>query len=360
MKNVSSRIFFTLLFLLLLLVAHRFISNTISGYLDRTNSQVSTVESIDDSNCEDDVSLCVTVETTDGHQLLLSKQHLDSTALTEGNRILISEGENGEYLFTGYYRAGVILPAFIIFSLIVIGVTKLAGVRALLSLIVSLFFISALLLPAVVSGHNLILVLGLGGFLLLGVLIFISHGFNSITLTALAGSGVALGVSVIFAFIFSKMLNITGVGDEYSAMLALGSDISINIRDLLIGSFILGGIAVLDDASVSQATVVSELKNSSLSPLKVYNSAMNVGISHISSLINTLFLAYVASALPLVVMIYLNSTDIFTLLNSDLLAEEIVRILTGSIALILSIPITTFLAVTFISDGKSSSTPHHH
>ena len=74
-------------------------------------------------------------------------------------------------------------------------------------------------------------------------------------------------------------------------------------------------------------------------------SGISVGREHIAALINTLALAYAGSSLPLLLLFFLN-TDMpaWVIVNSDFLAEEIVRMLAGSAALLLAVPVATALA----------------
>ena len=80
-------------------------------------------------------------------------------------------------------------------------------------------------------------------------------------------------------------------------------------------------------------------------PLQV-KSGFRVGSEHISSLVNTLVLAYAGVSLPLFLFLIINPTNqpLWAILNSEMIVEEIVRTLTGSIGLILAVPITTLLA----------------
>lgn len=66
---------------------------------------------------------------------------------------------------------------------------------------------------------------------------------------------------------------------------------NINIKGLLLAGIIIGALGVLDDVIISQVALVKELKisNPELTKSQIYNQAMRVGISHLSSMVNTLF-----------------------------------------------------------------------
>jgi uncharacterized membrane protein len=118
------------------------------------------------------------------------------------------------------------------------------------------------------------------------------------------------------------------------------------MKGILFAGIIIGALGVLDDITVSQAAVVFQLKkaNKKLSQKDLYNQATNVGQDHISSMVNTLVLVYAGAALPLF-LLFVNNPHYFSeIINYEIIAEEIVRTLVGSIGLILAVPITTLIA----------------
>lgn len=252
---------------------------------------------------------------------------------------------NAFYQYQGYDRSSGYLITIIIFLAVVIIVARSTGARSFLSLLISILMIINIIIPALREGRDPYLTVIIGGFVLISILVYISQGFNLITHSSVIGSAISLLISLPLAIFLAGILKISGTGDEYSAMLSISTSDVINIRNITIASFILAGIAVLDDSSISQASIVSELMEHVSSKQEIFRSAMRVGIRHVGSMINTLFLAYVASSLPMVILIVMNQPDLFTVMNSEFVAEEFVRIVIGSIAIVISIPITTFITM---------------
>ena len=120
----------------------------------------------------------------------------------------------------------------------------------------------------------------------------------------------------------------------------------INLRGLLLAGMIVGTLGVLDDVIVGQASAVTELAeaDSTLDWRDLYRRAMNIGHDHIAAMINTLVLAYVGAAMPLLLLFQLCPEPWGLTLNREMIAEEIVRALVGSLGLIAAVPITTFIA----------------
>jgi uncharacterized membrane protein len=86
---------------------------------------------------------------------------------------------------------------------------------------------------------------------------------------------------------------------------------------------------------------------------------VRIGREHIGALVNTLAIAYVGVSLPLLLLFYTsNGADVISPLatiNREIFATEIVRILIGSIGLVLAVPITTFIATWILIKDKNSS-----
>ncbi len=79
---------------------------------------------------------------------------------------------------------------------------------------------------------------------------------------------------------------------------------------------------------------------------------MNVGRHHIGALINTLVLAYVGVSLPLIMYLFQTGNSFSFIINQEPLATEIARTLIGSIGLVITVPITTYLAIKFLKTEK--------
>jgi YibE/F-like protein len=72
---------------------------------------------------------------------------------------------------------------------------------------------------------------------------------------------------------------------------------------------------------------------------------MRIGRDHVASTVNTLLLAYAGASMPLLILFVLSGQPASTVASTELVATEIVRTLVGSLGLVASVPITTWLAV---------------
>jgi uncharacterized membrane protein len=122
---------------------------------------------------------------------------------------------------------------------------------------------------------------------------------------------------------------------------------------------VIGSLGVLDDVTVTQVSAVWELKRArpNTTTRDLYTRAVRIGRDHISSTVNTLFLAYAGAALPLLLLFQEAAQPISTTATREIVAVEIVRALVGSIGLVASVPISTALAAATLGSIVSPSNP---
>ena len=153
---------------------------------------------------------------------------------------------------------------------------------------------------------------------------------------------------------FICLSKLTGITSEEVSYLATIGATTVNFKGLVLAGIIIGALGVLDDVVISQITTVEQLAgaDNNISKRELFKRAYKVGVSHISSMTNTLFLAYAGASLPLLIL-FVSGQSVFTgwlqVINNEAIATEIVRTIVGSIGLILSVPIATYLAVNAFS-----------
>lgn len=243
----------------------------------------------------------------------------------------------------------------IIFIILVVLIGGLQGFSSLIGLIISFVIIFAVVIPMMLSGTNPVLASIVGGILIMTTSIYLSHGFNKKTTLALVGTSISLVITALLALVFTQMSQLTGFATDESTFLLQLIDKPLNMEGILLASIIIGAIGILDDITVSQVSLIQELfkTDPSLSARELLGKSMKVGRDHIASMVNTLVLAYTGAALPLILLFVASGAGFEEITNTELVAEEIVRTLVGSIGLVLAVPITTIIAVLFFTrDSK--------
>lgn len=284
----------------------------------------------------------------------------------EGDRVYIqktTDHEGFEYYVMGEaLRYDSLLIALGLFVVTVVFLFGKTGIRSLISLLSSVGVIFFILLPLTLKGYNPVIVAGGISILLLSLVMLLTHGRNRVTYSALIGCFTAVVITIILSLFFITRAKISGFVDETSTYLFYSTGGQINFTLLVIASIIIGVIGVVDDAAITQASSVSELKkaNPHLSRWEYYKRAMKIGESHAGAMVNTLVLAYIGSALPVALLFYTTDMSPTFIINKELVATEIFRMLIGSIGLLLAIPLTTWVATYLVKGEKCDGACEHH
>lgn len=258
------------------------------------------------------------------------------------------------YFITDYVRRGALSKLFFIFVVMAILVGKWQGVTSLIGMSVSFFVIFQFILPKISLGNDPIYIAILGSLMIIPATFFLSHGINRKTIIAIIGTLISLIITGILANYFVQASQLTGFASEEAGFLQSFKPGIINIQGLLLAGIIIGVLGILDDITISQSAIVSQLKetNPNLSPKDIYTKAMSVGKDHVASMVNTLILVYTGASLPLLLLFIDNPHPFTELINYEFIADEIVRTLVGSIGLILAVPITTLIAAFYPNKYK--------
>lgn len=262
------------------------------------------------------------------------------------NRLISIDGTE-YYTFKDVDRRSALLSLFACFALVLVLFSGFHGLRALLSLGVSVVGIFLVLVPLLLHGYDPVFSSIIVAGCILALVLFLTHGFHSRTTIAFLGTFGAVVLTGGVALVWTHLAHFTGLSSDEAIYLNFSTKGSLDFGGLLLGSIIIGILGILDDVAITQASVVAELKraNGELRGRELYRRALRVGRDHIGSLVNTLALAYIGASLPLILLLSASGSDIVLSLNQELVAVELVRIFVGSIGLILAVPITTLIAV---------------
>ncbi len=273
----------------------------------------------------------------------------------KGDKVVVSytQGIEGEDLFfvMNYVRRTKIYILALIFILVAILIGRWKGIRALIGLAVSLLVILKFIVPRILAGSNPLFITIIGSVILLAFTLYFVHGLNRKTTAAVLGVFLSLIVTGFLAIIFINAAKLMGFVSEEIFYLAISTDFTLNTQGILLAGVIIGALGVLADVTISQSSTCEQIYdlNPNLKIKEVYRRGMKVGVDHVASMINTLVLAYTGSALGLLLLFSLDSSLYLAegfrqVINNEQIATEIVRMLVGSIGLILAVPITTFIA----------------
>lgn len=271
--------------------------------------------------------------------------------------VLIEEYEDGSVnvFITDYMRQNYSIYLTVLFVLLIILIGKTKGVKAVITLAVTMLAIFKVLLPAILSGFNPIPVtIGISLFITIFTL-FVLAGINPKSISAILGTTGGVLVAGFLAYYIGTHIRLTGMSSEEAVMLLyIPQNISFDFRGLLFSGIILGSLGAVMDIGMSIASAIEEIHktNPLLTKGQLFSSGMNVGRDVMGTMTNTLILAYTGSSIPLLLLFMAHETSLIKILNLDVIATEIIRSLTGSIGLVVAIPLTAAITSILLKRNK--------
>lgn len=249
------------------------------------------------------------------------------------------------YALVDFQRGGALLVLFAIFAFLVIAFSRLRGALSLVGLGASLAVILLFVVPAILNGAPPVAVAIAGSLAVMFVTILLAHGSGPKAVAALLGTTASLLLTALLAVIFTEAARLTGLAGEEAFALRL-ADPDVSLQGLLVAGMVIGALGVLDDVTVSQSSTVLALRaaNPALRFRELFARAMQVGRDHVSATVNTLVLAYAGASLPVLLIFASGALPIGQAASLEIVSEQIVATLVGSIGLIAAVPATTAVA----------------
>lgn len=276
--------------------------------------------------------------------------------LKKGTRVVLHLEPKDEFVVsaddvdvfvTDIKRSGALWLLAGIFSAMIILIGRRKGLRALISIGMTVGLIFVVMVPLVLLGVSPIFAGLLAGVLSTIFTIYLVAGVNYKSTSAILGTIGSLIVASLLAFLIIKIAHLTGYVSENNMFLhALRPD--LNMQGLLASAIILSALGALMDVGVSIASTINEVyqTDSTLSVRQLFNSGMNVGRDVIGTMSNTLILVYLGASLPLVLLV--SSIDLQKFFNLNQVATEISSALIGSIAILICVPLTALISAHLI------------
>lgn len=293
-----------------------------------------------------------TVDVENGGLLTITEDQKVKT----GESIVLSKTTtpdgNTTYDLYDKFRLYQLIALLTLFIFIIVFIAGKKGVGSLLGLAISLLVILFFIVPQILSGKDPLVISIFGSVIILFLTSFLAHGFHKQTVIAVSSTLIALLFTALISYLFVVFAKLSGLGSEEAYSLQVGQTSVINLRGLFLGGIIIGTLGALNDITTTQAAAVFELHrtDSKLSMEKLYDKGFAIGREHVVSLVNTLILAYAGSAFAIFLFFILNPNKepYWVIINSEIVSDEIVRTIGGSIGLILSVPIITILAAWYV------------
>lgn len=170
-------------------------------------------------------------------------------------------------------------------------------------------------------------------------------GINKKIFTAAAGTLGGVISAGLTAILFNYLAKMSGACEDAIQLSINMSEINFNFRDLLFAGIIVSALGACMDVGMSIASSLDEIKSkkTDITGMELFKSGMNIGKDIIGTMTNTLILAYVGGSLTLILLFLACNMEIQDMLNKEAIAEDFISALAGSMGVIYTVPITSFI-----------------
>ena len=281
--------------------------------------------------------------------ILLEIKDIFGRPLKEGDKVLVyTTFENGnisDAAISERNNSSFILAIIIIYSFAIILVGGKKGVKALVSLVLTVLAVFYIVIPQIIAGANPLMITILVTIGIACVVLLIIAGFNKKALAAIIGTSGGIIISAIFAIIFGYLMDLSGVCEEAGTLVSVTSAYMFDFKGILYAGIIIGALGACMDVAMSLASALHELKeeNPHISSRKMMQAGMNIGRDMIGTMTNTLILAYTGSSIVLIMLFIVTQESFIHIINREMMIEEILRSIAGSFGLVTTIPFTSLV-----------------
>ena len=235
--------------------------------------------------------------------------------------------------------------------LLIILVGRLEGIRTACAMLISAAVIYFFMLPLISEGANAVFIVTLTS----GVVAFVSLVFvigpSRKTFSAVFGTMGGILVAGLIVLFAQQHLHFSGLENAISADIVEATRTPpFDFVQILLAGMLMGVLGVAVDGAIEVASSMEEIRraNPNMPTWRLIASGLNVGTDILGTMVNTLVFAYLGVELLLVVTIAAPNLDFFKspavqLLSIGVVSAEIVRLLAGTLGLVLAIPITAII-----------------
>lgn len=269
----------------------------------------------------------------------------------EGDNVLLVvdevPGQGPNFYISSHVRDSYIYIILGIFALLLVLVGGIKGIKSIVTLCVTMAVIGVFMMPQILNGHSPILLSIISSIVITMFTLFIISGFNRKSYATILGTAAGVIVAGVLAYIIGILAKLTGLNStEANMLLYIPQKINFDFKGLLFAGIIIGTLGAVMDISMSISSSMNEIKlhNPDISSKELIKSGLNVGKDVMGTMTNTLILAYTGTSIPLLLIFMAYKTPVIEILNLDIIATEIIRAVTGSIGIVLTIPFTTLIA----------------
>lgn len=271
-----------------------------------------------------------------------------------GTKVIVIVSISGDANMVTVYskdRTAAIYGLLVLFAAVVCLIGGKKGFYAVFSLAFTFVCIVYIMFPLMYQGISPIALAILIAVLATVVTLGLLGGFSGKTYAAIIGTTCGVAISGVVALLFGEAAGITGYNvSDIETLNYVAQNTYIRIGQLLFAGIIISSLGAVMDVGMSISSAIAEIyaTDPALTSKQLFVSGIHVGRDMMGTMTNTLILAYVGGALSTLITNYAYDLSYNQLMNSYIMGIEIMQGLSGSMGVVLTVPITAAVASVFV------------
>jgi uncharacterized membrane protein len=142
-------------------------------------------------------------------------------------------------------------------------------------------------------------------------------------------------------------------GEEAEELILIQNNTGMQVGELLFTGILIASLGAVMDMTMSVASSLFEMKHihPEMTKKEIFQSGMVIGKDMTGTMCQTLVLAFAGTGVAALLVLISYGSTFNQLLSSDYVSLELMHSLTGSMAVILAVPITAFITAVVL--GKN-------
>ncbi|RCX13229.1 putative membrane protein [Anaerobacterium chartisolvens] len=262
-------------------------------------------------------------------------------------QIFIKDNKAEHVNVYNYFREPVLYGLVGLFFAVLIIFGGLKGFKSVISLIFTGVMVIFFMIPLIFRGADPIPVSIVTVSAVIIATLFLVGGFNKKTLSASIGTVLGVICSGIISIIAGSLAHISGLTmEEAESLISIAEKSNLQINGLMFSSILIASLGAIMDVGMSIASAVFEIHDSNprMDRSRLFKSGMNIGRDVMGTMSNTLILAFAGGAFSTILLIMAYAMPYRQIMNLDVISTELIQGMSGSIGIILTVPITSFIS----------------
>lgn len=266
--------------------------------------------------------------------------------------------DNASAAVYSYDRSNIIYIFVGLFLLMLWIIGGKKGFKSAIGLVFTFICIIYLFLPMLYKGYSPFLSAVIVIILITIVSLYLIDGITKKSISAMIGTIIGVIIAGICAAGFGYVAKISGYNvSEVEELVFVANNTELKVGGILFSAILIASLGAVMDVSMSISSTLTEIynHNKNIGRVELFKSGINVGRDMMGTMSNTLILAFTGGSINTLILNYAYALKYNQIINMYEIGIEIMQGVSGSIAIILSVPLVSIISSYFLTYGRKKS-----